>query len=160
MPVYEGFAIPFATIRLDMGGKDLTEHLAASLLADKGLTGLEINLEDFTRLKEKKCFVSYDFDASVKEHQKKEQKELAIVLPLLLVLFGAGAASLSGQLSNAFTIPGTESQEAIDRLSAVFPQAAGASAQMIFVAPEGDSISAELASINTSARAAAISSQK
>lgn len=81
VPIYEGFAIPFATIRLDMGGRDLTEHLAHSLLAEKGLENMEVNLEAFTRLKEKKCFVSYDFDASVKEHQKKEQKELALVLP-------------------------------------------------------------------------------
>lgn len=81
VPVYEGFAIPFATIRLDMGGKDLTEYMAQSLLNNKDLRELNTNLQPFVKLKEQKCFVSYDFDALVKEYQKKEHKELAVVLP-------------------------------------------------------------------------------
>jgi RND superfamily putative drug exporter len=62
---------------------------------------------------------------------------------MLLALVVGGGLALGGKTEESFKIPGTESQEAIDRLSAVFPQAAGASAQMIFVAPDGDSISAE-----------------
>ncbi|MFP5291271.1 MAG: MMPL family transporter, partial [Actinomycetes bacterium] len=37
-------------------------------------------------------------------------------------------------------IPGTESQEALDQLDALFPQVAGASAQAVVVAPEGASV--------------------
>ena len=62
---------------------------------------------------------------------------------MLLALVVGGGLALGGKTEESFKIPGTESQEAIDRLSAVFPQAAGASAHMIFVAPEGDSISAD-----------------
>ncbi|MGH3881476.1 MAG: MMPL family transporter [Actinophytocola sp.] len=64
---------------------------------------------------------------------------VAGVWTVLLVLFGAGAASLSGQLSNAFTIPGTESQRAIDHLEKSFPEAGvgGATARVALAAPEG-----------------------
>ncbi|MFT4030635.1 MAG: MMPL family transporter [Protaetiibacter sp.] len=43
----------------------------------------------------------------------------------------AGGLALGGTMRDSFEIPGTESQEAIDRLAAVFPQTAGASAQLV-----------------------------
>ncbi|EID53135.1 MMPL family transporter [Saccharomonospora xinjiangensis] len=42
---------------------------------------------------------------------------------LLLVVFGVGAVTLSGQTTNSVTIPGTEAQQAIDRLENKFPEA-------------------------------------
>ncbi|RSM41750.1 hypothetical protein DMB66_55570 [Actinoplanes sp. ATCC 53533] len=50
-----------------------------------------------------------------------------------------GAATLSKPTSDAFSIPGTPSQEAIDLLTERFPQASagGASARMVFAAPAG-----------------------
>ena len=60
-----------------------------------------------------------------------------------LVLVGGAAGVLQQGLSNEVTIPGTESQEALDRLAATFPQVSGASAQVIVVAPEGGSIKDE-----------------
>jgi len=58
---------------------------------------------------------------------------------LLLSLVGTGAATLSGTMSNSFSIPGTEAQQAINQLAARFPQAhvGGATARVVFVAPEG-----------------------
>ncbi|MFC5503309.1 MMPL family transporter [Lysinimonas soli] len=43
---------------------------------------------------------------------------------------GAGIG-LGGQLQDSYAIPGTESQKAIDLLAAVFPQTAGASAEVV-----------------------------
>lgn len=66
------------------------------------------------------------------------------VLVVWLLLFAAaigGGLSLGGATEESFAIPGTESQEAIDRLAEVFPQAAGASAQMVFVVPDGETVS-------------------
>jgi RND superfamily putative drug exporter len=60
-----------------------------------------------------------------------------------LVLVGGAAGLLQQGLDNAVTIPGTESQEALDRLATTFPQVSGASAQVIVVAPEGESIKDE-----------------
>ncbi|MEJ5914708.1 MMPL family transporter [Pseudokineococcus sp. 1T1Z-3] len=63
----------------------------------------------------------------------------AVLLTWLLVLVGAGAgaATLGAGLTSSFAIPGTESQDALDRLSQTFPEAGGASAQMVVVAADG-----------------------
>ncbi len=65
---------------------------------------------------------------------------------LLVATVGAGV-SLGGQFQESFAIPGTESQEALDRLEAVFPSVAGASATVVVVAPDGSSIPEEEAVI-------------
>ncbi|WP_419705051.1 MMPL family transporter [Promicromonospora sp. NFX87] len=62
---------------------------------------------------------------------------------VVLLLVGGAAGLLQQGLDNAVTIPGTESQEALDRLATTFPQVSGASAQVIVVAPEGGSIKDE-----------------
>jgi RND superfamily putative drug exporter len=64
---------------------------------------------------------------------------LAAWFVIILAVAGAGFG-FGGKLSDGFTIPGTESQNALDRLDAVFPQAAGASAQAVLVAPAGQRI--------------------
>ena len=55
---------------------------------------------------------------------------LALLLTVIVVAVGAG-----GQTSDDFSIPGTESFEALNRLAKAFPGADGASAQVAFVAP-------------------------
>ncbi|WP_203736427.1 MMPL family transporter, partial [Catellatospora chokoriensis] len=61
---------------------------------------------------------------------------------LLLALAGAGAATMSGKMSNDFSIPGTEAQRAIDQLTERFPEAhaGGAGARVVFAAPEGKTV--------------------
>lgn len=56
---------------------------------------------------------------------------------ILIAAFSTVGFGFGGKLADSFTIPGTESQQALDRLDAVFPQAAGGSAQAVMVAPEG-----------------------
>ena len=62
----------------------------------------------------------------------------------VLILVGAsvGAATLKGPSSTSFSIPGTEAQQAIDTLQARFPaaNAEGATARVVFAAPEGGSL--------------------
>lgn len=60
----------------------------------------------------------------------------------LAALLGAGIG-LGGQLQESYAIPGTESQDAIDQLAAVFPQTSGASAKAVVEAPDGASVEAE-----------------
>ncbi|GAA0991543.1 MMPL family transporter [Subtercola frigoramans] len=59
---------------------------------------------------------------------------------LILAAVLGGGIALGGSTSETFTIPGTESQQTIDKLAAVFPAAAGASAQVVFQVPEGQSV--------------------
>lgn len=64
-----------------------------------------------------------------------------LVLAIWLVLFGAmavGAATLSGPTDDTFSIPGTESQQAVDLLQERLPQANGASGRIVFAAPSGE----------------------
>ncbi len=57
----------------------------------------------------------------------------------LLIVIGIGAVGFSGQLSNAVSIPGTESQQAIDHLKKTFPEAniGGGTARVVLEAPAG-----------------------
>ncbi|HKN55266.1 MAG TPA: MMPL family transporter, partial [Amycolatopsis sp.] len=70
---------------------------------------------------------------------------VAAVWAAVLVALGLGAFTLSGQLSTSVTIPGTESQRAIDQLAARFPQAAagGATARVVVAAPDGQTVTGQ-----------------
>ncbi|KAB2352694.1 MMPL family transporter [Actinomadura rudentiformis] len=72
----------------------------------------------------------------------RRRKLVAALWVGLLVLFGVGAATLSGPTSNNFSIPGTESQKAIDLLEERMPQASadGATARVVFAAPNGGKV--------------------
>jgi len=67
---------------------------------------------------------------------------------LLLIATLGGGIALGGQTQDSFAIPGTESQAALDRLEAVFPSVAGASATGVVVAPDGASVDDEKATID------------
>ncbi|QJW34821.1 MMPL family transporter [Cellulosimicrobium protaetiae] len=58
----------------------------------------------------------------------------------ILVLAGALAGLVGQGLDDQVSIPGTESQAALDRLATTFPQVSGASAQVVVVAPDGSTI--------------------
>ena len=59
---------------------------------------------------------------------------------VVLLLVVASAGLLSTGTSNSFVIPGTPSQAALDSLDTRFPEASGAQAQMVVLAPAGQSI--------------------
>ena len=59
---------------------------------------------------------------------------------LIVALVGVAATTLGGQTDNSFSVPGTESQRAQDLLEQKFPGAGGASARVVFKAPEGESL--------------------
>lgn len=68
-------------------------------------------------------------------------KALVLVVWLaILALLGAGALFLSNGANAPITIPGTESQAAIDTLGRTFPEVSGTSAIIIVVAPEGERV--------------------
>jgi RND superfamily putative drug exporter len=59
---------------------------------------------------------------------------------VVLGLVVASAAAFSGQTNDKFSVPGTESQQAQDLLEQKYPAASGASARMVFAAPEGEKL--------------------
>ncbi|WP_433590755.1 MMPL family transporter [Nocardia sp. CA-145437] len=65
---------------------------------------------------------------------------VSIWIALLIAVIG-GAAVGGGHLDDRFTVPGAESQHALDTLAETAPGAAGATAQLVFTAPPGHLIS-------------------
>ncbi|MFF7734451.1 MMPL family transporter [Streptomyces sp. NPDC007984] len=71
------------------------------------------------------------------------RRRLVVMLWLAaLAVVGIGSASVSGTPSDQFSIPGTESQKALDLLDKEFPQASasGATARVVFEAPDGQQL--------------------
>ncbi|MHB1491368.1 MAG: MMPL family transporter, partial [Cellulomonas sp.] len=58
----------------------------------------------------------------------------------IVAAVGIGAGLFSTGTNNTFSIPGTESGIALDRLNHTFPQVSGTSAQLVVVAPTGMSV--------------------
>ncbi|NAS21931.1 MMPL family transporter [Herbidospora sp. NEAU-GS84] len=67
----------------------------------------------------------------------RNRGRVVAVWVLLLALMGAGAALFLGPSSDKFSMPGTESQRALDALARDFPQASGATGTIVLAAPEG-----------------------
>lgn len=73
----------------------------------------------------------------------RRRKRVVAVWLLLLVVLGGAAATLMGPTSDKFTMPGTESQRALDSLREQFPQASGTTGTIVIAAPEGAKLDKE-----------------
>ncbi len=57
-----------------------------------------------------------------------------------MLLLGIGAGALKGKTSDAFSVPGTESQRALNFLAKKFPGTGGATARIVVAAPAGHTL--------------------
>ena len=64
-----------------------------------------------------------------------------------LILLGGSGVAFMGAFNNAFEIPSSRSQDALDKLRMTFPQGAALSAMAVIVVPEGDSVENHKATI-------------
>ena len=66
----------------------------------------------------------------------------AVLAGWLAILVGviACATMFGGRTSDKFVVPGTESQQAQDLLEEKFPEASGATARVVYAAPEGEKV--------------------
>jgi len=62
VPVYDGFALPHLTRRLDIAGRDVTRYLIKLLLMRGYAFNRTADFETVRQIKEKLCYVSYDVD--------------------------------------------------------------------------------------------------
>ncbi len=71
----------------------------------------------------------------------RRRKLVTGIWALLLALLAIGALAFSGKTVDSFSIPGTESQRALDSLHTNFPGAAGASGTIVLKAGNGETLS-------------------
>eukprot|EP01137_Pigoraptor_chileana_P016677 Opistho-2@6045 len=62
VPVYEGFALPHLTRRLDIAGRDITRYLIKLLLMRGYAFNHSADFETVRQIKEELCYVGYDID--------------------------------------------------------------------------------------------------
>jgi len=62
VPVYEGFALPHLTRRLDVAGRDVTRYLIKLLLLRGYAFNRTADFETVRQIKEKLCYVGYDLE--------------------------------------------------------------------------------------------------
>lgn len=69
VPVFEGYSLPHAIKRLDLAGRDLSEYLI-SLLTERGYSMVSSSEREIAReVKEKTCYVAYDFQNELTKPQ-------------------------------------------------------------------------------------------
>lgn len=82
VPIYEGYALPHACMRLDLAGRDLTEYLG-KLLMERGVSLTTSAEREIVRdIKEKLCYVATKYDEELDKYTlRKDEMQQVYELP-------------------------------------------------------------------------------